>query len=450
MHRHLSVFLLVFTAHFVRAQDDVYFMDGSRLRGQLLSFGSERIQWNSPAASEAIGMTPESVHRIAFSQVPNLASASGYSCRFQFFNGDLLFGDLISLSQTELKFRSWFAGELTAPREALKSISLLHSGPAVYAGPSSLQEWRVGAPNTWWLRNGTLVGGQGAFIAKRLELPERVSLKMRIAWEGSLNLRVGLFTDNFERHNYGHRGYEFGFGGSYVNVSRGTGSGMVVIGSSRALPVMSGRPMNVELRVDKVASVVALLIEGKLVQKWKDNGKLIGDHKGLTFLSHTYSAHIGPIRVSEWDGGFEDAGSITKTNAIFPTIRLMNRDTFAGEVKVIDGSSLSFKADKLDLDVPIERVREIEFPQPLFSIYGLEIKGVQSTLSTDERLTLKLKDLEWPDRGVTNRRASGHAVLFGPMKFAADWVTEMKFGVLPEAVRKEQAARVQNARWLFD
>lgn len=452
MNRRLLIILLLFCACLSKGQDEVGFLDGSRLRGQLMSFGGkDGILWNSPMADSPIGVAADAVTSIRFQQESVRQQASGYSCRFSFFNGDTLYGDLISLGKRELKFRSWFAGELTAPREALKSLSFFHGSASIYEGPNSLAEWNVGVPNTWWFRNGALVGGQNAFIAKKFKLPPRVKVKLRLTWLNSLNLKVGIFTDSFERYNYAHKGYEFTIGGSYVNVTRGNGIGPSVIGTSTRLPLMNGsRPLDVELRIDRVSSVLAILVNGRLIQKWNDAGTLEGDQSGISFNSHTYSVNIGEIRVSEWDGGFDDTGSTVVTNAIKPVIRLVNRDTFAGTVGKIAGDKLSFNAEKLDLSLPVQRVQQINFPTPLFSIYGSATPGVQAALSTDERLTLQMKDLDWPERGGTNRRASGHTVLFGPIRFAADWVTEMKFDGKAGAGALLLPGGDLQKRWIFD
>jgi hypothetical protein len=452
MNRRLLVILLVFCACLSRGQDEVSFVDGSRLRGQLVSFGNkDGILWNSPMASAPIGVAPSAVNLIRFQQDARRQVASGYSCRFSFFNGDTLYGDLISLGKRELKFRSWFAGELTAPREALKSLSFFHGAAAIYEGPNGLAEWHQGVPNTWWFRDAALVGGQNAFIAKKFTLPDRIKVKMRLTWQASLHLKVGVYTDSVERFNHAHRGYEFTLGGSYVNVTRGTGNGPSVIGSSTRLPLMNGsRPLEVELRIDRIASVLALLIDGRLIQKWNDAGSLDENHGGISFNSHTYSVSISDIRVSEWDGGFEDTGSTIVTNAIKPTIQLVNRDTFIGTVGEMGSGKLGFTAEDLDLSVALERVQQVHFPRPLFSVYGSKIPGVQAALTTDERLTLQMKDLVWPERGGTNRQASGHTVLFGPIDFAADWVTEMKFAEMSATGGLLPPTGGMDKRWIFD
>lgn len=421
-----------------RSQDRIRFIDGSNLQGRFLAFAAQSgVRWNSPNATEALEFTVDGLHRIHLSQRYGSTPTSAYTARLQFFNGDILNGDLIALTGKKLIFNSWFAGRLTGPRPALKSIWFFdHGTKVVYAGPTTgTAGWNVYPPNAWVSTNGFLRGGPNAFLGRQLNLPAKARIEFQATWQGAFNLTVSFYSSNHERHNYISRGYQMTLSRGNANLNRGgPGPGMAMLGHS-STPVSNGlRPVQYEIRVDKEKAVIALLMDGRLVHRWTDANGFAGRDTdlGLSFLNRSQSISLGKIRVSEWDGGFEDTDFGPLTNVTSPTLTLVNHDTFTARINAIADGKLSLNADGLEMNIPLQRVQRIVFPEPFVSLADKPDFSVQANLITDERLTLL--ELNYSRSTGTNNAtnaksppATGRAVLFGPMTLNPDWITELSF-----------------------
>jgi hypothetical protein len=418
------------------SQDRLRFIDGSSLQGRFEAFDSRAgVRWSSPNAAESLEFTPGGLHRIHLSQRYDGIPESTFSARLRFFNGDVLHGDVISMDGRSVLFKSWFAGRLTGPRSALKSVWFFNHGTrTIYAGPvAGTDDWVVNPPNAWTSTNGFLRGGANAFMGRRFQLPAKARIEFQTWWRGAFNMMVSFYSSNHDRHNYISRGYQMTLAMGFANLNRGGGGpGMSTLGTT-ATPVHNGlRPVQYEIRVDREKAVIALLMDGKLVHRWTDAAGFAGEENGISFLNRSQSVGLGKIRVSEWDGGFEDADSGALTNVTSPTLKLVNNDTFAAAVSGIKNGRLSFDADGLEMDIPIERIQRLIFPNPVLPSDDSPAAGVQANLITDERLTLQelsyRRTVGPPPAGQPPAPlATGRAVLFGPTKLNPNWITELSF-----------------------
>ena len=412
------------------AQDRVRFIDGSSLQGRFLDFDSgKHVRWSSANAVDALEFTPDGLHKINLSQRYGEIPTGVYSARLTFFNGDVLNGDVIEINDDKLIFKSWFAGHLTGPRAALKSIWFLNHGSRhIYAGPhDGIGDWKENVPGAWIPTNNFLMSGPNAFIGRQFKLPEKIRIQFQVAWRGAFNVMVSFFSSNFLRYDYNSRGYQMTLAMGYANLTRGGSSpGMTQLGST-GTPVSNGlRPVNYEIRVDKAKAVIALLMDGKLVKKWTDPAGFAGDETAISFLNRSQILHFSKFRVTEWDGGFEDADDSTLTNVVSPTLKLVNHDTFTAQIIGLKDQLVSFNADGLKMAVPVERIRHLIFPDPVLEATTSTEGSVQANLVTEERMTLR--ELSYsPDNSNTNASATGRAVLFGPMKLNPNWITELSF-----------------------
>jgi len=428
--RLLLTFLLTLTALSGRGQDRVRFLDGSSLQGRFLDFNSgRRVRWASSNAVDDLVFTPEGLHKIHLSRRYGDIPSGAYSARLTFFNGDILNGDVIEISGERLVFKSWFAGRLTGPRAALKSIWFLnHGNRPIYAGPhNGIGDWHENVPGAWIPTNNFLMAGPNAFIGRRFDLPDKARIQFQVAWRGAFNLNVSFYSSNFLGYDYNSRGYQMTLAMGYANLSRGGNApGMTQLGST-GTPVHNGlRPVNYEIRVDKTKGIIALLMDGRLIKRWTDPAGFAGDESAISFLNRSQILLLGKFRLSEWDGGFEDTDEHSQTNVLAPTLKLVNHDTFTAQVLDLKDGRLRFDADGLKMAIPIARVRQLIFPEPVIKFAEQNEGAVQADLITDERMTLR--ELSYsPSQPAGAAFATGEAVLFGPMKLNPNWIIELTF-----------------------
>ncbi|MBL6764318.1 MAG: hypothetical protein ISQ14_05130 [Verrucomicrobiae bacterium] len=433
-----SLWILILSAVLpARAQDFMHFLDGSRLRGHFVSYETNgAVALQSPHAPEPLRFTSGALSRVILEQRMRNIPADRYSARFNFFNGDRLYGDLISLDEKDIVFKSWFAGRLTGSREDLQSITFFnHGSHVVYSGPSGTAGWNVDAPTSWRESDGFLHGGPNAFMGRDFRLPDKVSVEFKLMWDSALNIIVSLFTESSGRYNYPSHGYQLNVGVGYANLTRGSGApGMSPMGSV-GMPLRTGRqPVTYEIRLDREKAVVALLMDGQLIHRWVDPAGFASEDMGVSFQNRSAQVSIGAIRVTEWDGGFEDADALAGAEVTSPTLKLVNHDTFAADIGGITDDRVEFQSDGLTLRIPLQRVKHLIFPNPILQSESdathPEEPRVQAHLMTDERLTLyRLHFARHPgaDAGAKPGSANGRALLFGDISLIPDWITELSF-----------------------
>lgn len=433
--------LLSVCAQSVGAQDLMRFLDGSRLQGQFISFDPEKgIHWKSPHSPQPLQFAGEGLHTVNLTTRQRVVPTGQFSARLELHNGDMLLGDVLELNDQQIVFKSWFAGQMAGARESVRSVTFFNHGvTTIYRGPGmhGFEGWKLGAPNTWAMRDGYFVGGQNAFIGRRFKLPRRSSVKFDLMFMGALNAIVSLCSDNVDRYNFISRGYQLTLGMGYVHLARGgvDRPGMTPMGTARFAVPNGGQPTRFEVRLDRERGVIALLVNNQMVHRWTDPAGFAGSENGVSLLSRTHSVSWGGIHITEWDGGFQE-GATVHTNLTEPMITLVNHDTFAAEVDSIQKKALEFRADGIDLSVPMERVRQLSFPEPLIGKRGDTQVAVQAKLLTGERLTMSGLNYVRQFGAVTNAvgvrpvtggAATGKTVMFGDINLNPGWITELNF-----------------------
>ena len=436
--RRLGIFILLASAITVWSQDQIRLLDGSRLLGQFLAYGTNGVRWNSPNAHEPFEMMPDSLHKIHLGQRYGNAPSGSYSARINFFNGDSLLGNVVSLDRESIVFHSWFAGELTGPREILKSIVFFdHGGAILYVGPNALEEWRASGPIPWRLENGYLHGGSQGFLSRDFKWPKKGRIQFEISWEGSFNTTMSFCSANRQAFSYSAAGYQVRLSIGSVYLHRGHAlRGMTTIGSART-PIGTGlAAVKYEVRYDQERSVIALLMNGNLVQRWTDPAGFDASHPGLSFINHSPSVRIGKITVSEWDGTFQEDALAASTNIVAPVLSLVNNDRFNADLQKISAGKVFLKSSDISLNVPLKRVKSITFPLPYFVDTNAPPKALLAHLMSNERITFDELNFKRGKPAATNAspvdiaaagKTTGRTVLFGPVKLNSDWITELSF-----------------------
>ncbi|MGB0580320.1 MAG: hypothetical protein ACPGVU_11510 [Limisphaerales bacterium] len=436
--RRLGIFILFASVITVWSQDQIRLLDGSRLLGQFLAYGTNGVSWDSPNAHEPFEMQPDSLHKIHLGQRYGNAPAGSYNARISFFNGDSLLGSVVSLDKESIIFNSWFAGEVRGPRELLKSITFFnHGGAILYVGPNAVEEWRASGPTPWRLENGFLHGGPQGFLSRDFKWPEKGRIQFEISWDGAFNTTMSFCSANRQAFSYSAAGYQLRLSMGFVNLYRGNAlRGMTTLGNART-PIGTGlSAVEYEVRYDAERSVIALLMNGNLVQRWTDPAGFDSSNPGLSFINHSQAVRIGKIRVSEWDGTFAEDVAAVSTNIVAPVLSLVNNDHFSADLQKIADGKVILKSSDIALNIPVSRVNSITFPVPYFVDTNAPPKSLLAHLMSNERLTFDELNFERGEGPANNAppvdvagtgRTTGHSFLFGPVKLNSDWITELSF-----------------------
>jgi len=406
--------------------DLLQFLDGSTLHGSLAGVDARHVvHWRHPFAREAIAFQPRGLHRVRFLQPAPAAppEADTPACRLRFANGDEVVGDLLVLDDAQVVFKTWFGGELTAPRAAVRSLQFIKGRSIVaYEGPTSLTEWNVGQPaGTWSYRDGVLSATGIGSLGRDVGLPPRGRIEMDLDWSGQLSLLMSIYTES-TRFDFNASGYMFILGPGYVTLQRMQGiRGTTHMGQVLVPQLAERSQIRLEIRADKEQNSLALLVDGAQVHQWTDAAGFAGQGTGIAFLSQRVGPplNLSNIRVSSWEG--VPPASTTNTEPATTVVSLVNGDSARGDVKGIREGRLLLEMNQSLLPVPLERVARVELPGKAAeapSVAGL----VRAELHTGASVTLTIK--QWNEREVSG--ASPH---FGNVTLKPEWIRQLVFNL---------------------
>jgi hypothetical protein len=420
-------------------QDSLLFRDGDLLYGELLSIDPQSvIRWRHPDAAAPIEFKPDSIAQIDFPASKNSNAPSTNACRLLLANGDSFEGDFLSCDREAIAVQTWYAGRLNIARPAVQSLVLLRPAPAVFDGITGLDGWTQGASvaalpgesGQWTYRNGAFYASKTSSIARDLHLPDIAEIQFDLAWEGVLNLAVGLYTDSLLPVQLNLKDQAPNFGGFYSFAFQSS-----VLVDMRAikkleplrslgqliLPSLSKKDrVHVDLHVSKAQHKISLSLDDALVKEWIDPEGFVGEGTGMRFVQNPGGVvKLSHLRVTHWDGIFEESD----TNAA-DACWLENGEKIVGSVESISNGKMSVRTTNDLVDIPAARLKAINFARIQPAALPAQPAGVRATFAQGGALTFILES--WRPNEMLVRSAD-----FGKAKINPAAFTRLQF-LIPE------------------
>jgi hypothetical protein len=417
--------------------DLLEFLNGDVLHGTFLSVDPKGgTRWQHAAIKQVVEINPGSISKIRLDRPKSTNATPRQICSVRLTNNDELLGELISLDDESLNLETWYAGSLNIPR---KMIGYIAPGQAklasIYEGPGGLEGWTVkggggggrigmvrggGGGNSWKYANGAFFSAGNGTIGRDLKLPPLSNIEFDLSWRGYLQLAVSIYSDTLE--SYGGNSYMMQFNYSSVYMQRMTRNGESSSFGQVEIPAFNQKAKaRVSLRSNKETKTISLLIDGAMVKQWTDRGEFASGG-GLVFFQQGQGfAKISNLRVSEWDGKFEDQ-SAASAKSKEDLVKLANNDKISGALKTIKDGKMSFNTAFATLDVPIERVAQIELSGEKSDKVGQKAGDVRAVFVDRGTVTFQLE--RWDDQQVV-----GNSPNFGKVKFLPTAFTMIQFNL---------------------
>ena len=365
------------------ARDSILFKNGDLLFGNLQSIdGDAGIRWHRPDALEPFLFDRAHVTQIDFAHAKRTeAPPSTNMCYIVLHNGDQLGGELLGYDGQNISVNTWFAGRLELPKASVALIVPLGvPKPTIFAGPTGKDGWTIGKVTAgalvdsgeWIYSNGAFYAMKSASIARDLKLPESMSLQFDLEWRGFFHVAVALYSSYLHPINLANKETEPQFGGFYSLQLNPFSANLLPVKQSEPLRYLGQASLqqlsqtnaaHIDIRVNKSKKLIALIVNGTLIKQWVDED-FAGTGTGVRFVHQGQGAvKLSNIKLTEWDGTFDEPATITP-NKSQDLARLKNGDRVIGSVKTIRDGKLNIEANGTALDVPINRVKQIELTTP--------------------------------------------------------------------------------------
>jgi hypothetical protein len=411
----------------MEANDLMQFLDGSSLHGKLGAIDTTHgLQWLHPDVKKPIEFKPGNVAWIRFQQARQITSHVQPTSRLRFHNGDEVFGSLNWMNSDEVELQTWFGSSLRAPRSSLKSVAFLSKGYAIlYEGPTSLEGWVHGRNQELWrYRDGALTAGRAATIGRDLRLSGSSSIGFDLAWNGQFSLIVALYTSVLDRFDYSSSCYMFYLSQGYVTLQRVQGgAGVVNLGQAQIPDMAKRNSLRIDIRANKEDSTIGLLVNDRLVQRWKDPAGFVGRGSGVVFFAQLEgpSISISNIKAAQWEGEtiLEDPANSLEGDLV----HLANRDKVGGKLLQVGDGKLSIDTGHTTLDIPLSRVTQINLATPKLDPHQPDPWQIRAYFAGGGTITLDLE--RWNEQQVHGKSRN-----FGQISFSPEAVRQLRFNLL--------------------
>lgn len=164
-------------------ESKLYWSSGDVLTGELLEADNKTLTWKSPLFIDPLQINTDALASVRLAQHKTEQPVTE-PFRISMSNGDVLFGELSSATESELIFQSQRHGLLQLNREKIESIKRIDTPDLVYLGPRGIDGWvnqqEGEAQNSWHqLSNGhltTSTADRGIF--RKLDLPQKCEIEL--------------------------------------------------------------------------------------------------------------------------------------------------------------------------------------------------------------------------------------------------------------------------------
>src|SRR5579872_3905416 len=161
------------------------------------------LRWQSPAFASPFEFSLAELNAVHFPPPARPAPPVGDYC-FELERGDLLFGSLLGLSDSELELDVARMGRIHVKRSSVhRFFRWRDSTDLVYLGPHGLTGWKVAPANAWREEFGHLATSQEGSIRADFGLPAQAMIEFEVSWQKKpdfvLALGVGDDDATFQR-----------------------------------------------------------------------------------------------------------------------------------------------------------------------------------------------------------------------------------------------------------
>jgi len=411
------------------SSDTMQFLNGDSLHGILQSIDAPTgVRWQHPEVKQIIEFAPANISRIKLKRGNPSASRTPHTCAVQLTNADELFGNLVSLDAEKLNLETWYAGKIAIQRKMIRAITPGQGNlSSLYEGPTGLEGWTAArGMQGWKYENNAFVNSRAnnynCAMGRDFKLPAASSIEFDIAWWGHLQqMMVSFYTDSFENYGYNSNCYLLNISSGYVYLQRNTrNGGQNQLGQVQVQALSQKGRARIGIRCNKEQGSIALMVDGALVQKWNDRAGFVGQGGGVLFgTSGGTRIKLSNIRISEWDGKFEEPSS-APAKSKEDVVRLVNNDKVSGSLQTIRDGKISFTTSYATVEIPVERVAQIDMAGERAEQAKRNAGDVRFFFSGRGSVTLSLE--RWD-----NQQMTGNSPNFGKLKFATDAFHAIQF-----------------------
>ncbi len=346
--------------------DKLTLINGDSLHGTLLSIDPSEygLRWQHASATAPIdfGLKAIAQVKLAPRETPRRRPNDA---RVRLTNDDLIDGQIVHLTDTELALDTWYSGRVVVRRPMLKSMAPnASSSPDIYSGPTDFDSWTThqSGRQAWHLKKGALYAATSYAIGRTIEkMPDMANIQFDAAWTYQYpSFYFSFFSDNLT--SYSGNCYALRIRSTSVRFYRySSNQGSHSMASIDVPELAKTKQATFTILADRKNRAFTLLVNGRMVKQWTDTGASPGPGKGIVFDPDSETPmKFQNISITEWDGEVPKQGAAPQVESEEDVIQFVNEDKVSGHLASIANGNATFKTSYASLDVPLARAVRID------------------------------------------------------------------------------------------
>ena len=344
---------------------------GGFITGELKnSDDAKSLTWQSPSLRDPLVFGLGAVSSVNFPLPKDVHKSSGeYS--FELSGGDLLFGSLVQVNDSDIEIETHRFGKLKVARENVQRVYRWKDGAdLIYLGPNGLNGWKQALlpKDAWREESGQLVTSQeGAAIVSDLKLPDKATIEFEIGWSSKPDFDLAFGTGPDLPSKKDHAFHIEVWDGNIV-VQRETEQEADVESILEVGKLPKSGQIQFIAYIDQTAGRVAIYsIKGQKIADIKVAAKTPKIGTCISLTNKRGDVRLERLRISRWNGDVPK-----ETLADQSRIHLTDGSIVYGKILRYENESKSFVVESEtdtgeekkveETNVPADRIQSLFFP----------------------------------------------------------------------------------------
>lgn len=350
------------------------FQNNDQIGGSLKALGDDSLLWESDILAEPATFHLKDVLNLTL-HAENRSPETSHVAILTLRNGDVVHGQLDSISDHSISIRTWFAGPIHFNRLMVSQVQIEGGTNLYYRGPSGVEGWDISPADSWQYNRQAFISSKPGSIARDEILPDECIIHFTVQRKGSsLDLKLMLFSQETNQSRP-RSGYELSFQRSSIYLRNGRNRNF--LGSSHSSDLSNNDKARVEIRTSRKSGKVVVLINDEVVMNEGDpNMDRQEFGSGLHFISGNNDAiRISDIEIGPWDGKLDglpqpqprhlqrglplDQADKKEVDEDEGRMKLANGDSLDGDVQSIREGMITLDTELGEIRLPVERFRSL-------------------------------------------------------------------------------------------
>ncbi len=282
----------------------LHLTDGGFVLGELKqSSGPEVVRWQATAFTQPFEFARGAISAVHYPRAAESPKPVGEYC-FELAAGDVLFGDLINLTNDQAELEVTRLGRIHVKREHIRRMYRWGSGTdLVYLGPNGLVGWNESATIKQWHDEGgqPQTDKEGSSLRGDFGIPAQAVIEFELFWKNKPDFVLALGVEDNDDEAAFKRSYRFEVWDNELVLRCELGR-EADVDTVQSIASGSGRAHLVAYLDQEKGRMLVYSPNGKALAEISVKPRKATAHPGIRLTNRKGDIRLERLRITRWDG----------------------------------------------------------------------------------------------------------------------------------------------------